>query len=81
MAVAYCARTGEIGIADSLPRGMLAVAYGEKPKLQSAINAHAMIGPDGETPVVPGVPYAANTRSALSAARRFAKKLSVTLKQ
>ncbi len=81
MPVAFCARTGEIGIAASLPKGMLAIAYGDEPKLQSAIRSHAMVGPDGETPVVPGVPYAVSDKAALSAARRFAKRLSATLKQ
>lgn len=76
MAVAYCWRTGEIGLSKRMPRGALQLGSGAMRTLQPAVSALARHAYDNKTLLVPGIPEADSDLDALEAARRFQIELS-----
>ena len=59
-AYAWCHRSGEIGIGDTRPTGVITFAAGDGENLRQMVEVTSRHAYDGKTYLVPGVPEAAN---------------------
>lgn len=69
--IAFCYASGEIGIAESAPKGTISFAKGEKDHLIRFIDAVSRHAWDGVTYLVPGIPEAQTESQAYDALRDF----------
>lgn len=75
----YCARSGEIGFARRLPKGVLVCGRGPATHVRKAASVIARHGHDGNTLLVPGIPEAATDEAALEAVFWFRKQIALRL--
>ena len=73
--IAFCYASGEIGIAEEVPKGAIGIAKGEPGRLKEFIETVSRHAWDGETYLVPGIPEAENQAKAYDALRKFTEWL------
>jgi hypothetical protein len=73
MSVAYCFRSGQVGVARKVPPGSIALVSGPSAELRHQVEAKARHARIGTALMVPGAPEAADDDAALDAAAAWAK--------
>ncbi|MBN9530541.1 MAG: host nuclease inhibitor protein [Alphaproteobacteria bacterium] len=69
--IAYCWRTGQIGLGRRAPRGTITIVSGPGRRLRRLVEARARLAYDNTTMLVPGIPEAESEVAALKALQRF----------
>jgi len=75
MPLAYCWRTGQIGLGRRLPKGALPIVRHNGRKLRQVVEVLARWAYDNKTMLVPGIPEAGSDVEALAALKRFAEQV------
>lgn len=74
--LAYCYRSGQIGLGSRLPKGALPIARAKGHQLRRTIEGLARWAYDNKTMLVPGIPEADSDVEALDALKRFAGQVA-----
>lgn len=79
--IAYCYRSGQIGLGRRLPKGALPIARVKGRSLRPVIEVLARWAYDNKTMLVPGIPEASSDTEALAALRQFGNEVRRRLPQ
>lgn len=79
LANAICFRSGQIFVLPFVPKGAIKIAVGPLAKLRRIIEGTARLSRDNHTWLVPGIPEAADTKSAMEALSRYSAQVAMRL--